>query len=295
VWRESAHDNIGLIAAGVAFYGFLALVPLLGATVLTYGLFAETSMATRHVTALMSVLPQEAGRLIGDLLVNVVESSVGKKGLGLLIALALALFGARNAAGAIIRALNIAYEEDETRGFLRVNLVALAITAAAVVTFVIALLAVASFGYLHLALPNAGGAALALSKLGSYLLLAAFAAAAAATLYRFGPSRTSPRWRWLTPGSALFALSWVLLTVGFGFYVAHFSNYGAAYGSLGAVVVLLTWMYLSAYALLFGAELNAELEHQTTRDTTEGEEKPIGQRGAWAADHVAGDSCQDSG
>ena len=109
-------------------------------------------------------------------------------------------------------------------------------------------------------------------------------------LYRFAPSRQRPGWRWLTPGSILFSLSWVLLTLGFGIYVANFGHYGATYGSLGAVVVLLTWMYLSAYALLFGGELNAELELQTARDTTTGAERPIGQRGAWAADHVAGES-----
>ena len=119
------------------------------------------------------------------------------------------------------------------------------------------------------------------------IALALLAAFAASTLYRYGPSRENARWTWLTPGSLLFAVGWVVLTLGFGFYVSNFGNYGATYGSLGAVVVLLTWMYLSAYALLFGAELNSELEHQTARDTTSGPEKPLGERGAWAADNVA--------
>jgi membrane protein len=236
----------------------------------------------------MAVMPADAARLIGEQLLNVVQGSSGKKGLGLLLALAIALFGARNAAGSIITALNIAYEEEERRGFIKVNLVALAITGAAVITFVIGLLGVAALGFLHLALPSSSPVLAALSRVATYFALALLAAGAAATLYRYGPSRRNARWRWLTPGSLLFALGWVLLTLGFGFYVANFGNYGATYGSLGAVVVLLTWMYLSAYALLFGAELNSELEHQTARDTTSGPEQPLGQRGAWAADHVAG-------
>lgn len=133
----------------------------------------------------------------------------------------------------------------------------------------------------------------ALSKVVSFIVLALVATAGAATLYRYAPSRDEPRWTWLTAGSILFALVWVSITIGFGFYVSHLGNYGATYGSLGAVVILLTWMYLSAYALLFGAELNSELEHQTARDTTRGEERPMGERGAWAADHVP--SAQDEG
>lgn len=287
-WRESSSDNVGIIAAGVAFYGFLAIVPLLGAMVLTYGLFADMAEVTGHLAILTSVLPQDAAKLIGDLLVDVVASSSGKKGVGLLAALAIALFGARNAAGAIITALNIAYEEEETRGFLRVNLIALAITAAAVATFVVALL---GFGYVHLAMPASAGMSRALARWGTYLALALVAAAAAATLYRFAPARDRARWRWLTPGTVLFAVSWVALSLGFGLYASRFGNYGATYGSLGAIVVLLTWLYLSAYVLLFGGELNSELEHQTARDTTAGPERPLGQRGAWAADHVA-DDCE---
>jgi len=121
----------------------------------------------------------------------------------------------------------------------------------------------------------------------SYVLLLAAAAAAIATLYRYGPSRDNAKWTWITPGSVFAAIAWLALTLGFGFYVANFGNYDKTYGSLGAVVVLLTWLYLSSYVLLFGAELNSELEHQTAQDTTAGADKPLGARGAWSADHVA--------
>ncbi|HEY0164750.1 MAG TPA: YihY/virulence factor BrkB family protein, partial [Sphingomicrobium sp.] len=286
-WRESSKDNVGIVAAGVAFYGFLALVPLLGATVLTYGLVAEPQSVIEHMQSLTAVLPADVAELIGGQLMNVVQTSGGKKGLGLLLALAIALWGARNAAGSIIKALNIAYEEEEKRGFLKVTLLSLAMTAAAVLMALGAVAAAAVLGYLHHFFPNSGPVALAAWKVATYVLLAAAATGAVAALYRYGPSREKARWVWITPGSAFAALGWLILTAGFGFYVANFGNYNATYGSLGAVVVLLTWMYLSSYVLLFGAEMNSELEHQTAKDTTAGAAVPLGERGAWAADHVA--------
>ena len=287
-WRESSKDNVGLVAAGVAFYGFLALVPLLGAVVLTYGLVAEPQTVIDHARSLTAVLPTDVAVLIADQLLGVVQTSGEKKGLGLLLALAIALWGARNAAGSIVTALNIAYEEEEKRGFLKVTLLSLAMTAAAVVMALLTIGAATVLGFLHHLLPGSGPVALVAWKVLSYALLAAAAAAAIASLYRYGPSREKARWTWITPGSAFASIAWLLLTLGFGFYVSNFGNYNATYGSLGAVVVLLTWMYLSSYVLLFGAELNSELEHQTAKDTTRGAPEPLGGRGAWAADHVAG-------
>jgi membrane protein len=287
-WRESSKDNVGIVSAGVAFYGFLALVPLLGATVMTYGLVAEPQSVIQHMQSLTAILPTDVAELIGSQLMNVVQTSGGKKGLGLLLALAIALWGARNAAGSIVTALNIAYEEEEKRGFLKVTLLSLAMTVAAVAMALSAVGAATVLGYLHHFFPDTSPLALAAWKVLTYVLLAAAAAASVAALYRYGPSREKARWVWITPGSAFAALAWLLLTVGFGFYVANFGNYNATYGSLGAVVVLLTWMYLSSYVLLFGAEMNSELEHQTAKDTTAGTPEPLGERGAWAADNVAG-------
>ncbi len=287
-WRESSKDNVGIVAAGVAFYGFVALVPMLGATVLAYGLVADPQSVIEHMQSLTKVMPADVAELVGGQLMNVVQTSGGKKGLGLLLALAIALWGARNAAGSIVTALNIAYEEEEKRGFLKVTLLSLAMTVAAVLMALLAVAASAVLGYLHAFLPDTGPVGLTLWKVLTFALLAAAAAGAVAALYRYGPSREKARWTWITPGSAFAALGWLLLTLGFGFYVANFGNYNATYGSLGAVVVLLTWLYLSSYVLLFGAEMNSELEHQTAKDTTAGTPAPMGQRGAWAADNVAG-------
>jgi membrane protein len=284
--KEASKDNVGLISAGVSFYGFLALLPLMGAVVLSYGLLADPKTVLDNMTAMTRVMPKDIAQLVGEQLLHVVQTSSEKKGLGVFIALALAIFSARNGAAAIVTALNIAYEEEESRGFIKVNLLALSITAAAVVLAVLALIAVALVTQLEALLPVSPLLAATL-KIISYVVLVGLAAGAAALLYRYGPSRDRARWDWLSAGSLLFAVGWVALTLGFGSYVANFGNYSATYGSLATVVILLTWFYLSSYLLVFGAELNSELEHQTQRDTTKGPEQPLGSRGAWSADHVA--------
>jgi len=286
-WKQQSEDNISLVAAGVAFYGFLALVPLLGAVVLTYGIAADPQTVLSNVQSLTSVLPQDVSKLIGEQLMSVVQTSGGKKGFGLLFALAVSVWGARNAASSLITALNIAYEEEEKRSTIRVNLMALSITAGAVLMAVVALLAITATGYLRELLPHLPAVLIILGKIVSYVLLFLGAAAAAATLYRYAPDRRKAKWQWITPGSLFAALAWLALTLGFGIYVANFGNYNKTYGSLATVVILVTWMYFSAYVFLLGAELNSELEHQTAVDTTEGTSKPLGQRGAWSADHVA--------
>lgn len=286
-WTEMGKDNLSLIAAGVAFYAFTALVPLLGAVVLTYGLVAEPSSVMQHFQALSTMLPADAARLIGEQLLNVVNAAGSKKGFGLLIALAIAFWGATKATGAIVTAMNIAYEEEETRGFVKRTLLNLAMVIGAVVAVGLAMAAITVFAILEDLMPGAPPAILFLIKAASWIVLAIIAAGGVATAYRYAPDRDVAKWTWLTPGSAFAAIGWGLLTAGFGIYVANFGNYNATYGSLGAVIVLLTWMYLSALILLLGAELNSELEHQTARDTTAGPEKPMGERGAEMADRVA--------
>ena len=294
-WKEASKDNVSLVAAGVAFYGFLATVPLLCATVLTYGLVASPQTVLHNVSTLATTLPKDVAKLIGDQLSNVVKTSGGKKGLGVVVALAIAIWGARNAAGSMIIALNIAYEEEEKRGWMKVTRLSLAITAAAVLLGMLGAAVVGLMAAAEKMLPSLGSAGVIAGKVLAYVLLGAAAAAAAATLYRYGPSRTKAKWTWITPGSLLFAVGWVLLTLGFGYYVSNFGKYNVTYGSLGSVIVLLTWMYLSSFMLLFGAEFNSEVEHQTARDTTaRAQEKPLGARGAWSADHVA-DGPADEG
>ncbi|NJC06138.1 membrane protein [Sphingomonas kaistensis] len=286
-WSQVGKDNVGIVAAGVGFYFFLALVPLLGATVLTYGLFTTPEAVVRQAQGLTAFLPGGAAKLIGEQMLNVVETSGEKKGLGLLLAIAVAFWGARNAAGAIVTALNIAYGAEEKRGIVKSTMLALAMTLGAIIMVGVVGVAIAILAAVERLLPAAGPVGRFLFSAVTYAMLGAMAAAAAATLYRYGPSRQRARWTWLTPGSLFFAVVWLLLTLGFGFYVRNFASYGATYGALSSVVVLLTWLYLSSYVLIFGAELNSEVEHQTARDTfaKPGEQSP-GARGTFGADHV---------
>jgi membrane protein len=293
-WQRTWDDNVGLVASGVAFYGFFALLSLLGMLVLIYGLAAEPKTVVENFRSLTAILPTDVAALIADQLMTAVQSSQGQKGVGLLIAFLVALYGGTNGAGALLTALNIAYEEKEKRSLAKFYLTAIAMTLSAVIMGLLALAATAAVAFLQHLLPQTPTALVILGKALSYLVLALVAAAVAATLYRFGPAREDARWRWITPGSIFTAITWLLLTVLFGIWVTTVSDYSRTYGSLGAVVGLLTWLYLSAYVFILGAELNSEIEHQTAKDSTTGKPLPLGERGAWAADNVATDaSVQD--
>jgi len=293
-YKRTWDDNVALVSAGVAFYSFFALLSLLGLVVLVYDFVADPLTVIEHVKALTVVLPTDVAVLIGDQLMTAVKSSQGTKGLGILLAFLVAVYGGTNGASSILTALNIAYEEKEKRSLFRFYLLALCMTVCALGVALVAIGATAALGYLQQLLPEASPVTLIAGRVVGYVLLAFLAALVASVLYRVGPSREDAQWKWITPGSIFAALAWLSLTVAFGFYVSHFTNYHASYGSLGAVVALLTWMYLSAYAFVFGAELNSEIEHQTAKDSTTGSPEPMGDRGAWAADNVAtDDTVQD--
>jgi membrane protein len=288
-YKRTWDDNVALVSAGVAFYGFFALLSMLGLIVLFYGFVEDPHTVIEHMQALTAVLPTDIAVLIGQQLMTAVKSSEGTKGFGILIAFLVAIYGGTNGATSVLTALNIAYEEKETRSFFRFYLLALALTVGALLVALVAIAATAAIAYLRKLLPEAAPATVIAGKVVGYILLALLAALVASVLYRVGPSREDAKWKWITPGSLFAALAWLLLTVAFGLYVSYFTNYHASYGSLGAVVALLTWMYLSAYAFVFGAELNSEIEHQTAEDSTTGAPVPMGDRGAWAADNVATD------
>lgn len=285
-WAESSNDNVSLIAAGTAFWGFAAIAPILAATVLTYGIFATPEVVTANIRSLFGVLPRDAAALIADQLSGVVKTSSGKKGGGLLLAIGLALYGGSQGASALIAALNIAYEERETRGFVTLYLLGFAITAAAVALAIGAGILTTIVAFIDGLIPGAPPFLTTIVRFASYFILACFAVTAAAMLYRFAPDRAHAKWVWLTPGSLLAAVLWLVANSIFALYVSRFGNYGATYGSLSAVIVLLFWLWLSAYAFLFGGELNSQLERRTAKDTTVGPDRPLGERGAAVADHA---------
>lgn len=286
-FAQASEDNLGLIAAGVAFYGFLALVPMLGALVLTYGLVVDPAQIARHFASLAQTLPGDVARLIAEQLNSLITTSTEKKGLGLLISLGLALYGGMKGAGAIVTALNIAYEETNKRGLIASSVLNALITLGAIL-LAIAMMTAASTGQaLERWLGEVPIYVVPVFKFAAWLFAATLATGAIAALYRYGPSRANARWRWLTGGSLVATLGLIASSASFAWYTASVGNYNATYGSLGAVVVLLMWLYLSAYVLLLGAELNAEIEHQTAVDSTTGLHQPVGAREAVMADEVA--------
>ena len=268
-YKESDRDHVGIIAAGVAFYAFLAFVPLLGALVLVYGLVAEPSSVVQHMQAMTAMMPQDAAKIIGEQLLTVSQTAAGKKGIGLLVALLLSIYGAMRGASAIITALNVVYNVDEDRGFIKTTLLAVALTLGALLAMLVAIIGISVIGYVEALLPFSSPAVHTVLKIGFWVAAAAAIATLIALIYRYAPNRPKAKWQWLSPGAIVATLLWVGATLGFGFYVANFGSYNATYGSLGAVVVFLTWLYLTAYILLMGGELNAELEKQTTCPTAD--------------------------
>lgn len=257
VLDAAGKDNVGLVAAGVAFYGFLAFVPLIAALVLGYGLFAEPETVSQHVDALFQVLPESAASIISDQLRSVSEADDGRTGFGLILAILTAIWGATKGAKAIIIALNIVYDIEEKRSFIAMNALAAVITVAIVVALVAGIAAIGALGYIESLLPGLPPTLLFLVRLAFWICAGGLAALGLALIYRFAPHRVSPSWKTLFPGAAIATALWLLATLAFGLYVANFGSYNATYGALGAVVVMLMWLYLSAYVLLLGAELNA--------------------------------------
>lgn len=285
VWVMTGFHELGLLAAGLAFYGFLALTPLIAATVMIYGLIGDVESVGRQMQSIAGVLPTDAARVLEDQLLRIVSTSSGVTGLALVIALAFALFGSMRAASGMISALNIINAEHETRGMLALALRAASLTVAAVLIAATGILSGGLFAWIQ----TTGSAYLgttneSLVGLLTWLAAIALGSAGFALIMRYGPDRRPAKWRWLVPGAVLATLLWIAVSFGFSLYVAYISDYNATYGSLSAIVVFLMWLYLSAYGVLLGAVLNAEVERQIFSDTTTGPDRPIGERGAVLAD-----------
>ena len=287
VASESGRDGISVIAAGCAFFAMVAAFPALSALVALYGLTADPATVRDHFANLQGLLPAQAYDLIVEQSTRIVERSDSTLGWSLAVSLGLAFWGAAKGTKTLFGALNVAYEEEEKRGFIRLNASALAFT---VLGLVAAVVVMAALVYVPVLFAFAGfsSAFEVAVRVLRWPLLAGLIIVALAFLYRFGPSRRAARWQWLSAGALVATLGWLVASAGFALYVENFADYDAAYGSLGAVIVLLFWLYLTFYIILLGAELNAELELQTRRDTTVGRPKPMGTRGAYVADNVEG-------
>jgi membrane protein len=287
-WKESKKDSVPLLSAGVAFYAFLALVPALIAVVMIYGLVSDADEVAEQIESFGSALPSSAEDLLSDQMTTLANTSDRSLSVGLVLALGLALWSASSGISNLITAVNVAYDEEEKRGFVKSRALALGMTVGAIVFVVIAVALVAAIPVVLDAL-NVPGWVEAVAQVGRWLGLVVVVLIALALLYRWAPDRDSPKFRWLSIGAIVATVLWVVASIGFSIYVDNFASYGKTYGSLAGVIVLLLWLWLGAYATLLGAEINAEMEQQTVKDTTKGEPRPLGQRRAVKADSIPGD------
>lgn len=282
-WNDSSEKNLSLVAGGVTYYVVVALFPGLAALVSIYGLVANPATVANNINTLSGMLLPSAQKLISDELHQLVSTSGGALSFGAILGILIALWSASRGMSGMISALDIAYDQKETRSFFRFNLLAIELTIAMVIS---GLILVAFVALLPAILSGIGASGVVkwLVLILEWPILMAFMMVALAALYRYAPNRDEPRWEWTSPGAIVATILWVIGSILFTVYVAHFGNYNKTYGSLGAVVVLLTWLWLSAYVVLLGAEVNGESERQTKKDTTVGPPDPMGKRGAVAAD-----------
>ena len=282
-WAEAKSDHVPLLAGGVAFFGFLALFPAIIAMVSVYGMVSSPKDVAKQVDSFAENMPSSARRLLVEQM-SQVSSNTGKAlGIGLLISLVAALWSASGGAMNLIKAVNVAYDEDETRGFLKLRGTALTLTLGAIVFFLLALGLVAAVPVV-LNSVGLGTVGTILAQVARWVLLVVLVTVGLALVYRVAPDRDAPQMRWVSVGAAVATVLWIIGSLAFSFYVSNFGSYNKTYGTIAAVAVLMLWLYLSAYIVLLGAEINAEAEHQTMRDTTVGDAQPMGTRGAYVAD-----------
>ena len=285
-FKESSADNVPILAAGVAFFAFLAIFPAMIAAITLYGIFADPETVAAQVRDLSAALPEQAQPILADQLQSVASASGGALGIGLVVSLLAALWSASSGTGNLLKAINIAYDEDESRGFLKVRGLALALTLGAIVFLLLTLALVAVVPVVLNVLPL-GPVGTILAQVLRWVLLVALVVAALAITYRVAPDRDQPRFSWVTTGSLVATVLWIIGSIAFSLYVNNFGSYNKTYGAIAGVVVLMLWLYLTSYIVLLGAEVNAESERQTRADTTRGASAPMGERGAAAADELA--------
>lgn len=265
VWKNIGEDRVLLVAAGVTFYCLLAIFPAIAALVAIYGFFTDPASISAQVDKLSGVMPGGALDVIRNQMNMVASQGASKLGVAFIISFFISLWSANAGIKSIFDALNLVYDEPEKRGLIRLNLVSLAFTVAAIVFMLIAVACIAALP--AIASIQLQGATALIVQTVRWPILFVILAVGLAFVYRYGPSRAEPQWRWITWGSAFAAIAWIAVSIGFSWYAANFGSYNKTYGSLAAIVVFMMWLWLSIAVILIGAELDAELEHKTARDT----------------------------
>jgi membrane protein len=284
-YRSISEDRVTQLAAGVTYYVLLALFPGVTALVSIYGLIADPNDIGRQVAAMAGTIPQAAIDLIRAQLHSLTSQDQKALSLAFFAGLVMSLWSANAAMSALFSALNVVYGETEKRNVVKLTALSLAFTAGLVLFMVLAMIAIVVIPAI-LDLMHLGRASELILNITRWPAMLAVVVLALAVAYRYGPSRADPRWRWISWGSVVAALLWLVVSMLFSWYASNFGNYDKTYGSLGAVIAFMVWTWLSAVIVLMGGEINAEIEHQTMRDSTTGQPKPLGARGARMADTV---------
>ncbi len=286
VFTQIGEDRILAEAASVTYFSLLAIFPAIAALISIYGLIADPAAIGSHLNAVAGVVPGGGMQIISDQVHALISAPKKGLGVGAVVGLLTSIWSANAGVKSLFDALNAVYEERETRSFFHLTWLSLAFTLGALVFVILALTAVVVVPAV-LAYVGIGIEGDLLLSIGRWPLLLAGIMLFLAFTYRYGPSRVKAKWRWVSWGSAFAGVFWLIGSLGFSWYAANFGNYNKTYGSLGAAVGFMTWIWISTIIVLVGAELNAEMEHQTGRDSTVGDEKPLGARGAVRANKVA--------
>lgn len=286
VFQEIKTDHMQIISAGVAFYFFLAIFPTIVAAISIYGLILEPAQMENQISKLSVVLPDQAFGMIIDFLQPILERSRREIGWGLFISIMISIWSANKGTNALFQGVNIAYDETDSRGIIKKNLLSLIFTLGGLIIGLISLLIVIFFPLLISDLGLNPKIENMLQWL-RWVILGLILIFNLSMVYKIAPCRTSPRFGWVSWGAIIGTLLWLGGSMLFSWYVANFGSYDDLYGSFAAVAILLLWLFLTAFIVLIGAEINSEMEHQTRQDTTIGTEKPMGERKAWHADHCA--------
>jgi len=286
VFKEMKLDHVQIISAGVAFYFFLALFPTFVAAISIYSLVLEPSQIESQIAHLNSILPKQAFEMITDFLEPILERSRKEIGWGLVISILISIWSANKGTNALFEGVNIAYDEIDGRGIIKKNLLSLLFTTGGLFVGLISLLIVIFFPLLvkNLGLHPSLEAILQWFR---WVFLGFILIFNLTLIYKIAPFRTNPKFSWVSWGAVIGSLFWLAGSMLFSWYVANFGSYNDLYGSFAAVVILMLWLFLTAFIVLMGAEINSEMEHQTRYDTTVGIEKPMGERNAYHADHCA--------
>ncbi|MFL5784674.1 MAG: YihY/virulence factor BrkB family protein [Bacteriovoracaceae bacterium] len=285
VKSEVSDDRVSMVSASISYYLLLALVPAMTSFVLMYAWFSNPTGILRDISEIERFLPAEATQILKDQLTSLASKAPSTLGLSAIGTLLFSLWSASKGSTSIIEAMNIIYDEKEKRGFVKRTAIAIGLTFLGAILGLVAIVVVVALPAFTSAF-NFGSTFETLSTGVGWILLLAIFSFYLSCIYRFAPCRQKPKWKWVNMGSLIASVLWAATSLLFTWYASSFGNFNKTYGSLGAIIVLMTWFYLSSFIILLGGEINSELEHQTKKDSTTGRPKPMGTRGAKMADTI---------